>query len=134
MSSSTPTPTTQGNPLSSLTKLSPCAYIYQPSTTTTTTTTPPSSDPKLIILSTWMSAAPPHIAKYLIPYQDLYPSSPILLLRSSARHFLLPYLAAHELKPAVTYFRSVFPSPTSNNNNNNNNNNKPELLIHTFSN
>ncbi|KAK4458449.1 hypothetical protein QBC42DRAFT_349627 [Cladorrhinum samala] len=146
MSSSTPPTKSQKDPLSPLTKLSPCAYIYQPSsssdkTTTATTINPTSTDPKLIILSTWMSAASPHIAKYLAPYQALYPSSPILLLRSWPRHFFIPHLAARELKPAVTYFLSVFPpapaaasAPTSSAANSPPPPPPPELLVHTFSN
>lgn len=133
MFSSTPATKSQNNPLSSLTKLSPCAYIYQPSSSNTTTNPTP-TDPKLIILSTWMSAASPHIVKYLAPYQALYPSTPILLLRSWPRHFFLPYLAAHELKPAVTYFRSVFPAPAVQSASTSPEDSRPELLIHTFSN
>lgn len=40
--------------------------------------------PKFIILITWMDAAPRHILKYVAGYQKLYPTSRLLLIRSSA--------------------------------------------------
>ncbi|KAK3990782.1 hypothetical protein QBC44DRAFT_288354 [Cladorrhinum sp. PSN332] len=125
----TPTPTSPTNPLSSLTKISPCAYVYTPSQKNPSSSN--STDPKLVILSTWMSARPAHILKYLTPYQQLYPTSPILLLRSEPRHFLIPYGAPRELSPAITYFKSIFPStPTSSSSSSS----KPQLLIHCWSN
>ncbi|KAJ4286566.1 hypothetical protein N0V88_007988 [Collariella sp. IMI 366227] len=80
-------------PLGFMSKLSPCVYLHDPEgsspvlsiTDATPSLNPP---PKLIILASWMGARDPHIAKYLVQYQALYPSSPILLLRSEARHFL----------------------------------------------
>ncbi|KAK4228054.1 hypothetical protein QBC38DRAFT_476060 [Podospora fimiseda] len=125
MATTTATTPTSTNPLSFMTKISPCAYIYTPSSSP-----PAGTDPKLILLSTWMSARPTHILKYLTPYLSLYPSSPILLLRSSPRHFLSPFSLPQELDPAVTYFQSIFsndtpPSDISP---------QPQLLIHAFSN
>jgi hypothetical protein len=97
--------------------------------------------PKLIVLATWMGARDPHIAKYLVQYQALYPTAPILLLRSEPRHFLLPGGNPREFAPAVPFVRAIFPDigreDTNNNNSNNNNkpaNPEPELLLHAWSN
>ncbi|KAK3680882.1 hypothetical protein B0T22DRAFT_524260 [Podospora appendiculata] len=117
------------NPLSIMTALSPTVSIYQPTTTTATTTTTP-APPKLIILATWMGARDAHIAKYLLPYTALYPTSAILLLRSSLKDFLLPGSNTSALAAAVPYIQTIFPAsskPTSTTS-------TPELQIHVFSN
>lgn len=99
-----------------MTKLSPCVYFYRPETPpsgcpTPETTQPPSiPPPKLIVLATWMGARDPHIAKYLLKYRELYPTSPILLLRSEQRHFILPGALARDLAPALPCVRSIFPN------------------------
>ncbi|KAL2160702.1 hypothetical protein VTH06DRAFT_898 [Thermothelomyces fergusii] len=109
------TPAATG-PLGFMAKLSPCVYFYRPETPPSSA--PPPSEtsrpsgtapPKLMVLATWMGAREPHIAKYLLEYRDLYPTSPILLLRSEPRHFICPGTAARDLAPAVPCVRSVFP-------------------------
>ncbi|KAK3906140.1 hypothetical protein C8A05DRAFT_12088 [Staphylotrichum tortipilum] len=140
-----------------MTKLAPCVYIYRPSGATTTSTelapSPTTDDaaasqkpiPKLIVLATWMGARDPHIAKYLVQYQLLFPTSPILLLRAEARHFLLPRGNARDFAPAVPFMRSIFPdlgSSISNVNSATENGTDekqrqqppPEMLIHAWSN
>lgn len=110
--------TPASKPLGSLTKLAPCVYIYRPESPALATAVPSSEDPtptasrrmpKLIILATWMGARDPHIAKYLAQYQALFPTAPILLLRSEARHFLRPGGNDREFAPAVPFVRSIFP-------------------------
>ncbi|KAH6621672.1 hypothetical protein B0J18DRAFT_369149 [Chaetomium sp. MPI-SDFR-AT-0129] len=132
-----------------MTKLAACVYIYRPESptvaTATVTTAPSSEDPtpassrrtpKLIILAAWMGARDPHIAKYLVQYQALFPTAPILLLRSEARHFLRPGGNDREFVPAVPFVRSIFPgigtsttapSGTSQEGG-------PQLLLHAWSN
>ncbi|KAH6622533.1 hypothetical protein F5144DRAFT_495194 [Chaetomium tenue] len=142
--------TPAASPLGCMTKLSECVYIYRPEapapatpSSATDAASPPKPVPKLIILATWMGARNPHIAKYLVQYQALYPTVPILLLRSEPRHFLLPSGNPRAFAPAVPFVRAIFPDigtpdrPDNNNNNNNNNkptNAQPELLLHAWSN
>ncbi|KAK3293751.1 uncharacterized protein B0H64DRAFT_419411 [Chaetomium fimeti] len=127
-----------------MTKLSESVYIYRPETPTpasspTDATSPPQKRvPKLIILATWMGARDLHIAKYLVQYQALYPTAPILLLRSEPRHFLRPGGNPRDFAPAAPFVRNIFPNlgvpgrddtdetkPT---------NPEPELLLHAWSN
>jgi hypothetical protein len=56
-----------------------------------------------------MGARDQHIAKYVAPYQALFPTSPILLLRSEPSHFLHPRGTARELAPAIPFVLSIFP-------------------------
>ncbi|KAK3311795.1 hypothetical protein B0H66DRAFT_539123 [Apodospora peruviana] len=82
----------KNGPLSFMTKLSPCVYIYRPSNTGDRSVSTPAAEsvvsarttphqatttPKFILLATWMGARDPHIAKYVLPYQALFPSAQI---------------------------------------------------------
>ncbi|KAK4245085.1 hypothetical protein C7999DRAFT_34546 [Corynascus novoguineensis] len=101
--------------LASMTKISPCVYFYRPETPsaappTTDTASSSKTPPKLVILATWMGARDPHIAKYLAQYQALFPTAPILLLRSEPRHFIRPGSAASDFAPAVPCVRAIFPN------------------------
>lgn len=118
----------QTDPLSSLTPLSPNISVFYPPPTTPlspTSTTPP---PKLIILAPWHSASPTPIATHLLaPHRALFPTTPILLVRTPRRHLLLPSLAFRELAAfAVPVVRAVCPSTTTPRGD-------PDLLIHVFS-
>lgn len=110
-------PVAAASPLSFMTKLSPCVYLYRPGPESATTTGSASSlaepAPKLILLASWMGARDPHIAKYIAQYQVLYPSSPILLVRSEVRHFLRPSSRHAEQGPAVSIIRATFPDSPS---------------------
>ncbi|KAK4095822.1 hypothetical protein N658DRAFT_502291 [Parathielavia hyrcaniae] len=135
---------TGSGPLGSMTRLSPSVYIYRPQTTPSLTISPAETGsttkapiPKLIVLATWMGARDAHIAKYLAPYQALFPTGPILLMRSEPRYFLRPGGIARELAPAVAFVRSLFPDvslhgpatgrpPTTGG--------QPQLLMHAWSN
>ncbi|KAK4139926.1 uncharacterized protein C8A04DRAFT_32567 [Dichotomopilus funicola] len=137
MASNSPA-TPPSRPLGSMTRLAPCVYIYRPESPAVATSedlTPASSKrtPKLIILATWMGARDPHIAKYLVQYQALFPTAPILLLRSEARHFLRPGGNDREFVAAVPFVRSIFPeigtSTTASSNTV-----QPELHLHAWSN
>ena len=96
--------------LSTLTQLSPSVYLSEPAPNpsaspaissdeeaslagaeqrnsggTGSVCIPPSPcpPPKLVILFTWMSAHPDHIAKYIVGYRTHFPNSRILVVRSS---------------------------------------------------
>jgi hypothetical protein len=121
-----------------MTKLSPSVYVYRPETSSrapasSSTTSSQNPAPNLIILATWMGARDPHIAKYLAQYQSLYPTAPILLLRSEPRHFIRPRGAPLELAPAVPVLRAIFPDLELTKDNTTLAA-TPELLIHAFSN
>ena len=90
-----------------------------------------------------MGAREPHIAKYVFQYRALYPTSPILLVRSEPRHFIRPRGAPRELgEPAVPVVRSVFPElgnpspplPNGKSSPETEEEEDPVLLLHAFSN
>ncbi|KAL9614556.1 MAG: hypothetical protein Q9167_000925 [Letrouitia subvulpina] len=137
---------------SSLTRLSPCVYLSEPGEDCSSPPNripagqhQPSSGlaamsmalslpaPKLIVLSTWMSAQPLHISKYILRYRTLYPSAALLLIRSSPSDFIFRRTSTQYryLAPAVSKILAVSAkdpdatSPTLSN---------AQLIIHTFSN
>ncbi|KAF7891640.1 hypothetical protein EAF00_007942 [Botryotinia globosa] len=75
----------QPKPLSAFNRLSPCVYLYSP----TTTTAPPASDPSTILLCSWNNAAPKHISYYTNYYTNLFPLSRIVLCTMKTSQFLL---------------------------------------------
>ncbi|KAK3950183.1 hypothetical protein QBC32DRAFT_376841 [Pseudoneurospora amorphoporcata] len=103
------TVTKDNGPLSFMTRLSQHVYLYRPTTTSTTTTTsrPP---PKLILLFSWMGARDPHIAKYITPYQALFPGTPILLIKSEMKHVFKPQSSWPEMEHVVPVLREIFGS------------------------
>lgn len=65
------------DPLGFMEKVTRSVYIYRPPTATSSTNSSSSSSsssprkaPKLVIITAWMGARPPHIAKYIAPYRD----------------------------------------------------------------
>ncbi|KAK3396802.1 hypothetical protein B0T20DRAFT_414532 [Sordaria brevicollis] len=164
MASTTKAVTKEGGPLSFMTRLSQYVYLYRPSTTSTNSPSPFNSNgqrppPRLILLLSWMGAHDPHIAKYITPYLTLYPSTPILLIKSEMKHIFRPQTALPEMEVAVPVLREVFgaemlqsgsssfgsihedssttalTSPPPNNNiANRGEDQDPTLLIHLFSN
>ncbi len=125
-----------------LTQLSPSVYLSKPSDNNNATTvrTPPSAniqqvgltsssstDPQLIVLITWMSAHPLHISKYIVGYQTHYPTSHILLIRSSPPDLFY--------RPTSTQRRRVAPAvSTIMSSCIDKNNTDPKILLHIFSN
>ncbi|KAK4152561.1 hypothetical protein C8A00DRAFT_34714 [Chaetomidium leptoderma] len=136
--------TRAASPLAAMTKLSPSVYFYRPTTPSpatadTETISSQNPAPKLIILATWMGARDPHIAKYLVQYQALYPTAPVLLLRSEPRHFISPRGNPREFAPATPVVCSIFPDlgttpMTPANKAPNPQQQAPQLLIHAWSN
>lgn len=64
--------------------------------------------PRLILLATWMGALPPHMDKYIEPYRAQWPSSPILVVRSEAADWLVPWHKP-DVSAAASVVRSLFP-------------------------
>ena len=65
-------------------------------------------NPQLILLCSWTDAAPRHIMKYMHAYRNLYPTSPILLVRTSSSDFFLNSERAlqQRLEPAIRIIRA----------------------------
>lgn len=82
--------------------------------------------PKLIILVTWMSAHPVHISKYILGYQTHFPTSPILLVRSSPPDLFYRRTQTQRgrVSPAIAAILSCCTTTDV----------EPELLLHIFSN
>ncbi|KAK0740031.1 hypothetical protein B0T18DRAFT_352099, partial [Schizothecium vesticola] len=116
-----------------MTTLSPNVSVFYPPPSPPAS--PPSNTPppKLIILAPWLSARPAPIATHLAPHRALFPTTPILLIRTPRHHLLLPSLAFRELAAfAVPVIRAVCPS-TAATTPRGDPNPDPDLLIHVFS-
>ena len=89
------------------------------------------SSPKLIILITWMSAQPSHINKYILGYHSLYPTTKILIVRSSPPDIFHRSKKAQRRRvgPAVSTILASFPHTSHATKHE-----KPELILHIFSN
>ena len=78
-----------------------------------------------------MSAQPSHISKYILGYHSLYPTTRILIVRSSPADIFYRSTKAQRRRvaPAVATILASFPrtSPAINDE-------KPELILHIFSN
>lgn len=137
------------DPLGFMTRLSRSVYMYRPTVaaaTTSRTSTPTpgapattANAPKLILLATWMGAQDPYVAKYIQPYRDLYPTSPILLVRSEMRHFLIPGSGIKDILPALAAQRAAFQTRITASDAgeaviSSAGKNEPEMLVHTWSN
>lgn len=123
---------TPDRPLSFMTKLSPVVYFYKPDPTSTCTPAP--NAPRLLLLAAWMGAQEAHIEKYILPYQAIYPTSPILLLRYSPNHFMSVFswkrrALEAQYAVAVPILRQIADSPRPNGPSG-----TPEMLIHIWSN
>ncbi|KAI5864101.1 hypothetical protein GGS23DRAFT_482632 [Durotheca rogersii] len=123
-----PAVTAAVGPLSTMKKLSPLAYFYEPDEVRPREPAA-STAPKLIILASWMDARDVHIAKYIAEYQSIYPSSIILLVKFSSRESGLVSSKNETVQPAFAYIWSkidagiLSTTPA-----------RPEILVHIFSN
>lgn len=64
-------------------KLSNSVYLYEPKSKPDPVTTSDDAAPRLILVGGWMDARDVHLAKYVRKYQELFPTSAILLLKST---------------------------------------------------
>ncbi|KAM0430009.1 hypothetical protein ACHAPT_006015 [Fusarium lateritium] len=109
-------------PLSSMEKLSSEVFLHRPSSSIDSDD---SAHPKLIIVGTWTNALDGHIAKYIDKYKTLYPSSQILLIKSTSKILFNPPLLKKAIQPTVPAIKACIASSSSPN---------PSLLIHLLSN
>ena len=128
MASNAPAP--KPKPLSFMETLSHIVSFYRPAESVSSSPSERTrAPPKLIIFAAWTGAQDQHIAKYLTKYQALYPTSPILLLKSPpALVTWNPLKIPNAVAPAVPVVKSIFPDSASSSADN------PELLIHFLSN
>jgi len=118
-------PATPGRqPLDGFDKLSPSAFLYKPKDAV-----PDPTSPKLIALFTWMAAQDAHIAKYIVGYQAMYPSSAILLVKAPMENVFRVANARAEVVPAIPAMKAILGDANSSEDDG-----KPELLLHVFSN
>lgn len=89
---------------------------------------PTNGHPELILVLSWMGARDVHIAKYIAQHRALFPSSPILLIRSPASHVFWPSLARKHIPPAIRILKE-FAEPEMAANEA-----KPRVLLHILSN
>ncbi|KAK1751150.1 transmembrane protein 53 [Echria macrotheca] len=137
MASNTTTPPSEA-PLGFMTKLCPEAYHYRPPPTDApalriSTASGSPTPPRMILFFSWMGARDIHIAKYLRPYQAMYPSAEILLIRCDLLHFMRPAKTLSDIKQfAVPIIRAAYP-PSSSSTNEDPKQTQPQLLVHLFS-
>lgn len=114
--------------VSKMNKLSPYVSFYEPRTATLPQLTR-ERPPKLILIAAWMDAQDSHIGKYIMRYQEIYPTSKILLVKFVFKESIFASFARKAVEPAFAYLRAqiesgmLSASPT-----------EPEILVHTFSN
>ncbi|KAF5020242.1 hypothetical protein F66182_7720 [Fusarium sp. NRRL 66182] len=118
--------TTKESPLALMNTLSPAVAYLQPdeSSPSSTSRSVASRDPQLIILLAWMDARDNHIAKYVSQHRALFPTSPILLFRSSLELYIRPGLRRRLFTPALPVLQSLLPTEDGG----------ASFLIHIFSN
>lgn len=132
-SSGTSTPSVKPDPLGFLTRLNESVYVRRPASSS-----PPASGPRLVLLCTWMGAQPTHMAKYVKPYTELYPDSPVVVVRSEMRHFVRPR-TLEEVQLGADAILAEFPelekqSDTVSTAETISSTSPPPLLIHVWSN
>ncbi|PQE13747.1 indole-diterpene biosynthesis protein [Rutstroemia sp. NJR-2017a BVV2] len=78
--------------------------------------------PNLIILAAWMNALPKHVAKYTSTYENLFPSSHILVIVTNTAHLLTQpeRQRIKDLEPALSIIQGIQPHE--------------KVLLHAFSN
>ncbi|KAL4732562.1 hypothetical protein ACLX1H_001579 [Fusarium chlamydosporum] len=114
------------SPLAFMDELDSRTVLYhrpKESTSTTSKTNNP-RDPPLIIILGWSGARDIHLAKYISQYRDIYPTSAILLFRSSPTLFMQPKVRRLLFKSALPVLQSLSHTEDS----------EPQFLLHIFSN
>jgi hypothetical protein len=102
-------PTTPYGP--GFTSLSPTAFYRLPPGNAKPSGRCVAREPHLILITSWLDAAPRHVAKYVLGITRLFPTSRILLVITTAFHFMFQPTAQRlaELQPAVDMLKDVQP-------------------------
>lgn len=102
-------------------KLNQAVYLHRPEDKDATSK---GNDPKLILLVGWMDASPRHLSKYAARYEQLYPSSQILVITTSSLDTTVRSQASNlqRINPALEVLYSLSAIPQA------------KVLLHFFSN
>jgi hypothetical protein len=90
-------------------RLSPSAFYRKPPGNAKPSWRAISKDPHLIIVATWLNASPKQIQAYLSGYISIFPSSGLLLIVTTTKHFLFQPTARRirELQPALRVLQNT---------------------------
>lgn len=98
-------PITEHHPLAPFARVAPSVYVQEPDRTAKYD----GKYPKTIVLAFWMNAPPRALAKYVVEYRRLAPSSRIVFVRSSSYDFVLRATKSAQqarITPAVKAIRA----------------------------
>jgi hypothetical protein len=120
---------TPSSPLSFMQKLSASVHLFEPKAEPQNTTVSATghTDPRLIVVGGWMDANEAHLAKYICKYHELFPTSSILLLRTTLAGVNVQSLGRRHATAAVEPIRKILMSSASHDEQH------PRLLVHMFS-
>ena len=104
------------------TQLSPSVFYRIPSKNVEPAKKSKIKEPDLILLAAWMNASPRHVAKYTAAYQKVFPTSPVLVIKTETAHFLWQSdeQRIQGFEPALDILRNLQP--------------QEQVLLHAFSN
>ncbi|KAJ6210772.1 hypothetical protein PSV09DRAFT_1084080 [Bipolaris maydis] len=90
-------------------QLSPSVFYREPPKHARPTWRAISRDPHLIVIATWLNASPTQVQAYLSGYKSIFPTSGLLLIATTTKHFLFQPTAQRlrELEPAVRIFQNT---------------------------
>jgi hypothetical protein len=119
-------------------KLSPMVYLYQPSSPEKPKSTDVAvgqgpADPKLVLVLGWLDARDAHLAKYVRQYQEVFPRSAILLVKSRLAGANLDSVGRKDASAAVSPIRAAFPDLDPTGPDSSAGGAPPGLLVHVFS-
>lgn len=115
-------------------KLSPILFLYSPPPPSENGATQRSDSslgataPKVVLIIGWMEARDVHLAKYVRQYQALFPTTAILLLKSSLLAVNVDSVGNRQAKEIAESLRAVMERD-----NDRQDLGRPELLVHVFS-
>jgi len=113
-----------------MTQLSPLVFYYHRGGSSAAD----ASAPRLVLLASWMDARDAHVAKYVAQYQALYPTSSILLIKSSFTFYLNPPTARSHVSHAACIVHDVLVTDDSDAKEGQEIKESPRMLVHMFSN
>ena len=98
-------PTSAEPPLAFMQTITANASIYHPPSNPSAAggskASKASNDPSLILILGWFAAQDAHLAKYVAQHRSLFPSSRIVVLKSTLSHFLYPQSAKADFQTVL---------------------------------
>ncbi|KAI1089497.1 hypothetical protein F5B19DRAFT_372610 [Rostrohypoxylon terebratum] len=124
--------------LSFMQKISPHVCLLRPLPSNTKNIPPRAHDPALIIIFGWMNAADGPLAKYVLQYEALFPTSAILLVTCTFAGMTVPWLGLREARVAATTTHAILAQDETQASPKSDTDARapprPRLLLHVFSN